>query len=269
MRFLSAITLLSLAGFVAGCSNTDAPNTDNGSSSSTLPQVPSLSYAVVTEKPHDTSSFTEGLEFYQGKLLEGTGNYGSSRLLEINPANFSITRSVKLEPAYFGEGITVFRDTLYQLTWKERKAFVYTAKDLRKIKELPYNYDGWGLTHTDKELIASDGSSNLYFLEPGTLRVLRIQGVTEAGQPVNNINELEYINGYVWANRWEHHYLMKIDPKNGEVVARVDMTDLVNRVKSADRHADVLNGIAYDSVNRKLYVTGKYWDRLYEVKFEH
>lgn len=269
MKFSPVFQAFTACLLLTACANSDTPDKNGNTGAPAPPPVPSLSYAVLADKPHDTSSFTEGLEFYKGKLLEGTGNYGSSKLLEIDPSNFSVTRSIPLEPGYFGEGITVFRDTLYQLTWKERKAFVYSARDFRKIKELPYNYDGWGLTHTDKEIIASDGTSNLYFLEPGTLRVLRIQGVTEAGQPVNNINELEYINGYVWANRWEHSYLMKIDPKNGEVVARVDMTDLVNRVKSADRHADVLNGIAYDSVNRKMYITGKYWDRYYEVRFDY
>jgi glutamine cyclotransferase len=231
--------------------------------------TPFLSYNIISSQPHDTSFFTEGLEFYNNTLLESTGNYGHSKLVQTDPSSGKVLKQVNLDPKFFGEGITVLHDTIYQLTWKERVIQVYTAKDFKKIKELPVNYDGWGLTNDGKNLIASDGSSNLYFYEPGSFRLLKVQGVTENGANVVNINELEYINGFVWANQWNYNYLLKIDPSNGEVVAKIDLSGLVDRVKAKDPHADVLNGISYNPVTKKIYVTGKYWPELLEVQFDH
>jgi glutamine cyclotransferase len=265
--FLSIISI-----FFISCTNSN--NTKPGDESSTSPEpttnaVPSLSYSVIASQPHDTSYFTEGIEFYGNSLLESTGNYGSSKLVKLDPATNKVLQEVKLDPKFFGEGITVVHDTLYQLTWKERTVHVYSAKDFKKIKELPLNYDGWGLTNDGRNIIASDGSSNLYFYEPGTFRLLRIQGVTENGANVININELEYIDGFVWANQWTYNYILKIDPSNGQVVAKIDLTDLATRVKSRDPHADVLNGIAYNPSTKKVFITGKYWPELYEVRFDH
>jgi glutamine cyclotransferase len=254
--------------FFISCTNNNDNNSTSTAPEPTTNNVRSLSYNIVASQPHDTSYFTEGIEFYGGSLLESTGNYGPSKLVKLDPATGKVLKEVKLDPKFFGEGITVMRDTIYQLTWKEHIVHIYTARDLTKVKELPFNYDGWGLTNDGKNIIASDGSSNLYFYEPGTFRLLRIQGVTENGNNVININELEYIDGFVWANQWNYNYILKINPSNGEVVAKIDLSDLAAKVKSKDPHADVLNGIAYNPATKKIYITGKYWPELYEVRFD-
>lgn len=262
MKKIFGLLFFALALFFISCNNNSEESTEP-----TAKSVPVLSYSVVGAQPHDTSYFTEGLEFYNGNLLESTGNYGPSKLVKIDPATGKIIQQVNLSKEYFGEGITVLHDTLYQLTYKEHIVNVYTAKDFKKIKELPLNPEGWGMTNDGKNLIASDGSSNLYFYEPQTFRLLRVQAVTENDAPAVNINELEYINGYIYANQWQYNYILKIDPSNGQVVAKMDLTDLVNKVKAKDPHADVLNGIAYNPVTKKVYVTGKYWPELYEIQF--
>ncbi len=251
-----------------GCTNDDAsagdPNSNNKSS------VVNLAYSVVATYPHDTSSYTQGLEFYNGNLLEGTGNYGKSKLLQTDFKTGKATKEVTLDSAVFGEGITVLNDTVYQLSWKEKKVFVYTATDFKKIKEFELNTEGWGITNDGKNLIATDGSNNLYFYDPATFRLLQTQGVTEDGAPAVNLNELEYINGYIYANQYSiSNYIFKIDPESGHVVAKLDLTDLTNRVKSKRPQADVLNGIAYNPQTKKIYVTGKWWPELYEIDFPH
>jgi len=248
--------------FLTGCNNGDEDGTDTP-----VKTTPVLSYSVVSVHSHDTSYFTEGLEFYNGYLLESTGNYGPSKLVKLDPATNKLVQQVELDEKYFGEGITVLHDTLYQLTYKEHTVLVYTAKDFKKIKELHLNPEGWGLTNDGKNLIASDGSNNLYFYEPQTFKLLRVQAVTENDAPAVNINELEYINGFVYANQWQYNYILKIDPANGQVVAKMDLTELVNKVKAKDPHAAEFNGIAYNPATKKVYVTGKYWPELYEIQF--
>jgi glutamine cyclotransferase len=223
----------------------------------------------VATYPHDTSSYTQGLEFYNGSLLEGTGLEGKSKLIRRNFNDSKAIQSVTLDTALFGEGITVLHDTLYQLTWQNKKVLVYTAKDFKKIKEIPINTEGWGLTNNGKELIVTDGSSNLYFYEPGTFRLLRTQGVTEDGSPVIQLNELEFINGFIYANQYQYPYILKIDPNSGQVVSKLDLTDLWQRIKVKYPKADVLNGIAYDQQSKKIYVTGKLWPEMYEISFSH
>ena len=265
--FCSMKKLCLLLSFISillfmGCNNSE--DEGNGAPVKTTPV---LSYSVVAVHPHDTSYFTEGLEFYNGYLLESTGNYGPSKLVKMDLATGKIIQQVDIGEKYFGEGITVLNDTVYQLTWKEHVVNVYTAKDFKKIKELRLNPEGWGLTNDGKNLIASDGSNNLYFYEPQTFRLLRVQAVTENEVPAVNINELEYINGFVYANQWQYNYILKIDPANGQVVAKMDLTELVKKIKIKDPHAQELNGIAYNPQTKKVYVTGKYWPELYEIQF--
>lgn len=253
--------------FVAGCAGDDSTTTDG--SITTEPQTPVLTYTVAASYPHDTSSYTQGLEFYNGQLYESTGNKGFSKLLQVDLKTGKPSKQLSLDQKFFGEGITILNDTLYQLTWQENVVFVYDPETFKKIKEFPLNTQGWGLTNDGKNLIVSDGSSNLYFYEPSTFRLLRTQGVTEAGSPVYNLNELEYINGYIYANRYEFNYILKIDPASGQVVAKMDLSELVNRVRSKEPKINVLNGIAYDSTTKKIYVTGKWWPELFEIRFEH
>ncbi|HUP12899.1 MAG TPA: glutaminyl-peptide cyclotransferase [Niastella sp.] len=250
----------------AGCSNND---TEATTPSATEPKTPVLSYTVTATYPHDTSSYTQGLEFLNGQLFEGTGNYGFSKLLQVDLKTGKSAKQLSLAPKLFGEGITILHDTLYQLTWKEKTVFAYEPKTFKKLTEYPLNTEGWGLTNDGKNLIATDGSSNLYFYEPSTFRLLRTQGVTEVGSPAFNLNELEYINGFIYANQYEYNYILKIDPSSGHVVAKLDLSELVNRLRSKDPQIRELNGIAYDSTTKKIYITGKWWPELYEVQFEH
>lgn len=255
--FLSSL----LAFFIIGCNGPDvqAPEPQKAS-------VPVLTYKIVTTHPHDTSYFTEGLEFYNSKLLESTGNYGNSKLVETDPASGKVIKELKLDNKYFGEGITVLHDTLYQLTYKENVVLVYDAKTFKKIAELPFKGEGWGLTNDGRNLIASNGTSSLYYYQPGTFRFLKELPVSENGTPVVNINELEFVDGYIYANQWQYGYIVKIDPSNGNVVAKLDFGNLVDNVRK-DNHSDYFNGIAYNKETKKFYVTGKLWPQIYEVAF--
>lgn len=264
-RFLS-ISLITAALVFTKCSDNAGAPTDE-TPAENRSSVAALSYSVVATYPHDISSFTQGLEFYNGQLLESTGMEGQSKLMQVNVKTGKATKQVSLEPPLFGEGITVLNDTLYQLTWQNKKVLVYTAKDFKKIKEFPINTEGWGITNNGKELIVTDGSSNLYFYEPSTFRLLRTQGVTEDGSPSVNLNELEYINGYIYANQWQYPYILKIEPNSGHVVGKIDLSALAQRAKAANPKEQYLNGIAYNPETQKVYVTGKYWPELYEISF--
>jgi glutamine cyclotransferase len=224
-----------------------------------------MSYKLAEAYPHDTSSFTEGLNIYNGQVLESTGNHGKSFLLLTDLKTGKVIKKAKLDSVYFGEGTVMLRDTIYQMTWREKKVFVYN-KDFKKLNELPLNYEGWGLTTNGSELIATDGSSNLYFYEPATFRLLRTQGVSENGTPVANLNEIEYVNGFLYANQWQTNYIYKIDASTGEIKAKMDLTELASRARSKNNNIDVLNGIAYDSSSKKLFVTGKYWPEIYALE---
>ena len=268
MKIVSFLAVL-LAFFIMACNNNDTSDNSNNA-----PQTPVLSYTIVAAYPHDTSSFTQGLAFYKGQLLEGTGNYGHSKLMQVDIQTGKPTKQVSLDSTLFGEGITVLNDTVYQLTWREKLVLVYSAKDFKKIKQFPLNTEGWGITNDGQNLIVSDGSNNLYFHEPSTFRLLRAQSVTENGSPSVNLNELEYINGFIYANQWQYANILKIDPNSGHVVGKMDLSDLVKRVQTKiptvrTEDAAVLNGIAYDSTTNKTYITGKLWPEIYEIQFSH
>ncbi len=262
MKFAFAVLLMAFA--LVSCSDNDTTATSAGTAA---PQTPTLAYSVAATYPHDTTAFTEGLEFYNGKLYESTGMPGKSKLVQVSLDNGIAQKTETLDSILFGEGITVLHDTLYQLTWTNKKVLLYNATTLKKIKEITLNYEGWGLTNDGQQLIESDGSSNLYYYEPGTMRLLRTQGITEDGSPVNNINELEYINGFIYANRYQYDYILKIDVTSGQVVGKLDLGDLAARTRTKYAGAEVLNGIAYNPKTKKIYVTGKYWPALYEINF--
>ena len=227
-----------------------------------------MSYSVLATYPHDTSSYTQGLIVYNGQLYEGTGNYGVSRLRRVDVKTGKALQDLALDPKYFGEGITILRDTVYQLTYKEGKVFVYTLKDFKKIKEYVVDFEGWGLTNDGTNLIISAGGTNeLLYYKPDGFTLLRRQVITEAGMPADNLNELEYIDGFIYANQYQTPYILKINPASGEVVAKTDITDLWTRSKSRNSNLDVANGIAYDTATKKIYLTGKWWPELYEVQF--
>ncbi len=251
--------------FFAACNNTDT-NLDSDSPVSAEEPPKNVSFAIVKTYPHDTSSFTQGLILYNGDLYEGTGEYGRSHLLKVDLNNGRIQKKATLDPKFFGEGITILRDTVYQLTWQEKVVFAYTVKDFKKVKEFKIDTQGWGITSNGQELIVSDGTSNLYYYSPSAFQLLRTQSITEAGSLSYNLNELEFIDGYIYANQWQAPYILKIDPGSGAIVAKIDVTDVWNRVKAKDPLADVPNGIAYDTATKKIYITGKKWPELYEIE---
>jgi len=251
-----------LSGFMA-CKNKDKEDPDKPD-----PNAPKLmSYSIVSTYPHDTSSYTQGLLIYKGDMYEGTGNYGFSKLKKVDLKTGKGLQEISLDKKYFGEGVTILRDTVYQLTWKEKKVFVYTLKDFKKIKEFDADIEGWGLTNDGTNLIVSTGSSELYYYEPSTFKLVKAQTVTESGSPSFNLNELEYIDGFVYANQYQFPYIFKIDPVSGRVVAKADLTTMWERIRKIDHDADVPNGIAYDTATKKMYITGKWWPELYEVQF--
>lgn len=255
--------LILIIGFIS-CNNTTTTPDGN-------PDAPkSISYSIVNTYPHDTSSFTEGLLIYKGELYESAGDpdyAGKSKLIKVDLKTGRSLQSINLDKKYFAEGIAIVNDTVYQLTYKEKVGFMYSLNDFKKIGEFKFAADqGWGMTTDGKSIIATDGSSRLYYYEPGTFRLLKTQDVTEGGNLSYNLNEPEYINGYIYANQWEAPYVLKINPATGEIVAKADLTSMWERIKTMDPKADVPNGIAYDSATKKIYITGKWWPELYEIQ---
>jgi len=269
---LKGLLPIGIALFIAACNNgTDSKGkvgkdgAGNGESGSGATPTKIIGSSIIRTFLHDTSSFTQGLVFYNGALYEGTGEYGHSHLLKVDLPTGKIERQVSLDTTFFGEGITILHDTVYQLTWRENKVFSYSLKDFKKIKEFTIKTEGWGLTTDGKNLIVSDGSSDLYYYNP-SFEFLRKSQVTEAGSLAFNLNELEFIDGYIYANQWQAPYILKIDPATGMVVGKIDLTHAWDRIRNIDPQADVPNGIAYDTASKKIYVTGKKWPELYELQ---
>ncbi len=262
-RLLLPAALLVL--FFMGCNDGDNGNDPDPGA----PAIPLISYSITGTTPHDTSYFTEGLEFHNGQMLESTGHYGKSRLARYDAATGKLVQEISLDDRFFGEGLTVFRDTLYQLTWKENVVLVYTVNDFKKIMELPLRGDGWGLTHDSINLIASNGSSDLFFYEPGTFKLLNTLTVRENGSFVPNINELEYVNGAVYANQWNSDYIFRIDPVTGEVTGKMDLGSIHQREKAMNPAANEMNGIAYNPDTKLFHITGKNWSQTYLLQMPH
>ncbi|QNA43585.1 glutaminyl-peptide cyclotransferase [Lacibacter sediminis] len=259
--------------FLVACGN-DAESDETQSNLSGIPAPTSITYNLVKDYPHDTSSFTQGLIFYKGNMYESTGNPNNAvnNGSWVGPVDLNTgkqTKKVTLPADIFGEGITILNDKVYQITWQNNKGFVYDLATFRKLKEFNYNHEGWGITNNGKELIVSDGSSNLYFWDPETLKEIRRISIQDNNGLRNNINELEFINGAVYANVWETNEILKIDPANGNVTGKLDMSSLKQsypELEGANASEKVLNGIAWDSSGNRLFVTGKNWSKLFELK---
>lgn len=257
--------------FFFSCKNVDTPNgkTTDSTPSTTNPPPPVLGHTIIDSFPHDTSFYTQGLTFYKGELYEGTGDpgyRGQSRLMKVNLKTGKPLQSISLSNKFFGEGITILRDTIYQLTWEQHKVFVYTLKDLKKVKEYDIATEGWGITNDGQKLIVSTGSGMLYYYEPSTFKLLSKNSIIEGSGSTYNLNELEYIDGYVYANQYVKPYILKIDLSLGKVIAKYDLNDMWERIQAKKPDADVPNGIAYDEITKKIYVTGKYWPEMYEIQ---
>ncbi len=226
---------------------------------------------IIAAYPHDTSAYTQGLEIHNGKFYEGTGNFESSslRITDIKTGKVE-HKHIMGTKKIFGEGITIFNNMIYQLTWQSNIVNVYDLNNIDKpIKTFNWPYEGWGITHTDTELIISDGSANLYFVNPVDFKIRTTLQVTNNEGPVNSINELEMINGFVFANIYTQDNIIKIDPANGHVVGNINLPGLIRQYapKYIPKEGEVLNGIAYDSIGKKVYITGKNWPKMFEATF--
>jgi glutaminyl-peptide cyclotransferase len=253
-----AILVLATLGLV-GCG-------DQSPSAADPAAVPIYTYEIVHVWPHDPKAFTEGLSWLNGGLLESTGLEGASDLRKVDLATGLVRQRAKLPPRYFGEGSVVIGDKIYQVTWKTEKGFVYDLGTLEEVKEFSYAGEGWGLTTDGRSIIMSNGSNQIQFIDPATFQVTRTISVFSNGQPLRNLNELEYVKGELYANIWQFPTVARIDPATGRLLGLIDFSGLLEREGGGDPPPDVLNGIAYDAADDRLFVTGKNWPNLFEVR---
>jgi glutamine cyclotransferase len=229
-------------------------------------QLPVYGYEVVNSWPHDRAAFTQGLIFHEGALIESTGQYGESSLRRVELQTGRVLQKTDVPPQYFAEGATLLRGKLYQLTWTTEKGFVYDPATLRKTGEFRYSGEGWGLTHDTESLILSDGTNQIRFLDPDTFAVTRTINVFDRGRPLRDINELEYVKGEIYANVWKTDRVARIDPQTGALKGWIDLRGLISPAERGGDTDAVLNGIAYDERGDRLFVTGKLWPKLFEIR---
>jgi glutamine cyclotransferase len=223
------------------------------------------SYKIINSYPHDKDAFTQGLLYENGIFYEGTGQSGSSNLRKVEPETGIVLSQVNLEPPLFGEGITIYGDRIFQLTWESKVGFVYDKSSLKLINKIYYQTQGWGLTTIGDKLVMSDGSNVLHFMDPDQFNVLSEIEVYDNEKMVSQLNELEYINGEIWANIWQTDLIARIDPLSGKVIAYIDLKGILSDTET-DTRANVLNGIAYDQIGKRIFVTGKNWPKLFEIR---
>lgn len=228
--------------------------------------LPVWGYTVVHSYPHDRGAFTEGLFYRDGYLYESTGLEGASTLRKVELKTGKVLVGVRLPDSVFGEGIVDWHDRIVGLTWKNQIGYVVALDDFAFKGKFQYSGEGWGLTRSDKELIQSDGTSALRFIDPETLQETHRVEVTAEGKPVTQINELEWVEGEVYANIWQTDRIARIDPKTGHVLGWIELAGLLPESERQGQQVDVLNGIAYDAKTKRLFVTGKLWPKLYEIK---
>lgn len=238
------------------------------------PEIAAINFSVVKEYPHDMTSFTEGFLFHNNKLFESTGaspGLPQTRSLFgiVDTATGKIDVKAELDKTiYFGEGMVILKGKVFQVTYKNQKGFIYDAKNFKNLGEFSYtNKEGWGLTTDGKSIIMSDGTSYLTYIDPDSFKVTRILEVAENDRIVENLNELEFIKGFIYSNIWMTNTIVKIDPSTGDVVGKMDLSDLAYQSKTKNPDALEMNGIAYDSISNKVLVTGKLWPTIYEIKF--
>jgi glutamine cyclotransferase len=230
-----------------------------------LNSAPEYTYTVVRVFPHDPSAFTQGLAYRDGFLYEGTGRNGQSSLRKVRLETGEVIQQSVLDPEYFGEGITLVGDKILQLTWKSQTGFVYDLNTFHLLRRFSYPGEGWGLTSSGRDLYLSDGSSEIRVLDSDSLQERRRIKVHDGPTPVEQLNELEFVEGQIFANVWHSSRIARIYPQTGEVVGWIDLTGLPSTVYRLDAEA-VLNGIAYDSIHQRLFITGKLWPSVFEIK---
>lgn len=253
-----ALTIVVAAIIVFDWNNHPNPNQSNSN------EAIAYTYSIVNTYPHDTSAYTEGLLFSDGMLFESTGEYGQSSLRRVNLGSGVVSQEYKLPDEYFGEGLATVDNSLVQLTWLEKTGFIYNKETFELQRNFSYSTQGWGLTYDGNRLIMSDGSSTLTFLDRTTYQAISQINVTSGDNAVVNINELEYINGTIYANIWHSMSIAIINPVTGQVNGWIDLTGIYE----PSNYDSVLNGIAYDAQTGRLFVTGKNWPNLYEITIQ-
>jgi glutaminyl-peptide cyclotransferase len=249
MRFLGAFLLLIAAGAIACAA-----------------EVPLYTAEVVHTYPHDVAAFTEGLFFLNGYLYESTGLEQHSSIRKVRLETGEVIKKLDIAPQYFGEGIVNWQGRIISLTWKTQLGFVFDLASFKQEKQFSYQGEGWGLTQDGKEIIMSDGTPELRFLDPDTLKETHRIEVRLQGRPVPSVNELEWVKGEIYANVWQTNWILRIDPASGAVVGIVDLRGLLKTSEIVPGQTDVLNGIAYDAKTDRLFVTGKNWPKLFEIR---
>lgn len=267
--FLAFAAALLMLGVGCGNGGSAAPTpmvaaTTTPTPTPTLEEIPAYGMTVLNRFPHDRNAFTQGLVVVGDRFIESTGLNGKSSLRRVEITSGKVLKKVDISREYFAEGMTVFKNKIYQLTWKNQRGFIYDLNTFEKIGEFSYDGEGWGLTHDDTNLILSDGTNKIRFLDPETFKVVRTIEVLNQGATENNLNELEYIKGEIYANIWQTDFIVRIDPKTGKMLGLIDCTGLL-APEERDANTDVLNGIAYDASGNRLFVTGKNWPFVYEI----
>jgi glutaminyl-peptide cyclotransferase len=261
---LITLTLLGFSLTSFACQTGTVANLSNERNSGKQP-IPIYGFEVVHVWPHDRDAFTQGLIFHDGKLLESTGEVGRSSLRRVELETGKVLQRVDVPEPYFAEGITLLKGKVYQLTWQHQLGFIYDAWTFEKIGTFNYQGEGWGLTNDGQSLILSDGTNRIQFLDPDNFQVRKTIAVVDQGMPVNEINELEYVQGEIYANIWHADRIVRIEPQTGRITGWIDLTGLLPPNEVQDEEA-VLNGIAYDETSSRLLVTGKLWSKLFEIR---
>jgi glutamine cyclotransferase len=265
-----SITIVIAALFITSCNDSDKVETDPDIMplKSNIAAPSTISYSIIAQHPHDTSAYTQGLELHEGKMYEATGDYEGSSLRITDYKTGKVEKKHMMGSSeIFGEGITILDNKIYQLTWQSHIVYVYNILDITKpIKTFNWPYEGWGITSNGKDLIVSDGSSNIYFVNPEDFRVRTTISVQTNEGPLNSINELEFVDGFLYANIYTTNTIVKIDPESGHVVGRMEFDNLLQQSDYVPGRTDYFNGIAYDSVGKTMFITGKRWPKLFEIK---
>lgn len=237
--------------------------------------TPAIPVSLVNIYPHNTTAYTEGLQYVDGVMYESTGHYGKSFLYKYDPITGKVIKELKLDDKFFGEGMTVLGDKIYMLTYREKTGLIFDKNSFAQVGTFTYpNAEGWGMTNDGTHLIYSDGTPYIYFMDPATFAQVKRLEVKDGYGLVGNINELEYINGFIYANQYETEYILKIDPNTGSIVGQADLKGVRNQVgippnSHIENQPEVLNGIAYDKEKNRIFVTGKNWPKLLEVKLDN
>src|SRR5690349_6512311 len=263
---VAVIALAALAVYFFTRSDGGTPgNSSNANRPAGVPPAKLDSYEIVNDYPHDPQAFLQGLVWYDNGFFEGTGLKGHSTLRRVEFPSGRVVKSISLAPELFGEGVALVGDRIVQLTWTTKRGFVYDRDSFKLLREFSYDTEGWGITYDGKNLLMSDGSSTLTYLDPETFQPVRRLNVTWNGRPQDQLNELEYIEGEIWSNVWQTNYILRIDPETGRVKSYLDLKNLL-APQLRKGSEDVLNGIAYDAQSKRIFVSGKLWPRLFEIR---